>query len=139
MRPSRIIANVVGMMLFIQVILGGSSVLLNVSLVYHLVWGVITFIVLVVATVLAVRDYGSKSTLFKVSIVAIVDFVIQGILGALSITLNSDAVVVVHLTNAFVLAVLVTYMISFSDSADKLTRSTTTPSASTRMGSSNPK
>lgn len=117
MRPSRITANVVGMMLFIQVILGGSAVVLNFPIIYHLVWGTLTFAVLVIATVFAAKDYGSGSTLFKVAVAAIVDFVVQGILGLISF--GSDLAVVVHLTNAFLLGVIVTYLISFADSADK--------------------
>jgi heme A synthase len=118
MRPSRIFTNLVGFMLFVQVILGGIVVLVNSAVLgFHLIWGVITFAVLIVATALAVRDYGTKSTLFKIAIAAIVDFVIQGVLGFLSF--GSDVIVVVHLTNAFVLAVVVTYMISFADSSDR--------------------
>jgi heme A synthase len=105
------------MMLFVQVILGGSSTVLGFPVIYHIIWGVLTFGVLIVATVLAVRQYGSRSTLFKVAIAAIVDFVVQGVLGL--IALGSDAAVVVHLTNAFLLAVFVTYLISFADSAEK--------------------
>ncbi len=72
---------------------------------------------LIVATVLAVRDYGSKSTIFKVGIAALVDYVIQIILGF--IALGSDVTIVVHLTNAFLLVVIVTYLISFADSAER--------------------
>ena len=111
-------------MLFVQVILGGSAVLLNLDIGYHVAWGIATFVVLVATTVFVVRSYGSKSTIFKVSIAAIVDFVVQGILGLFSF--SSDTFVVVHLTNAFVLAVIVTYMISFVDSADKNTDVRTT-------------
>ena len=105
------------MMLFVQVILGGSSVVLNFPIIYHLVWGTLTFIVLVFASVLAVRDYGSASTLFKVAIASIVDYVVQIVLGF--VALGSDVFVVVHLTNAFLLAVFVTYLISFADSAER--------------------
>jgi len=50
---------------------------------------------------------------------AIADYVLQIILGFIALGANSGVVVVVHLTNAFVLGVLVTYLISFADSADK--------------------
>ena len=50
MKPSRIVTNLVGLMLFVQVILGGSALLLGVPIFYHLVWGAATFIMLVVAT-----------------------------------------------------------------------------------------
>jgi len=113
MKTTRILANIVGIMLFIQVILGGSSVLLNFPIVYHLIWGVSTFAVLVATTVLVARSYGLRSGIFRVSIAAIVDFVIQGALGVLSF--GSDVAVVVHLTNAFVVAVLATYLISMAD------------------------
>ena len=117
------------MMLFVQVILGGSAVVFpSFPIIYHLVWGTLTFIVLIVATVLAMRDYGSASTLFKVAIASIVDFVVQGILGL--IALGSDVFVVVHLTNAFLLAVIVTYLISFADTADRAA-ATLRPQAST--------
>ncbi|TMI48193.1 hypothetical protein E6H20_09885 [Candidatus Bathyarchaeota archaeon] len=116
-RQTRITANLVGMMIFVQVILGGSSFVLGWDVIYHLVWGTLTFIVLIAATVLARRDFGVDSTLFKVGLAAIVDFVIQGILGLFSF--GSGVAIVVHLTNAFLLAVIVTYLISFADSADK--------------------
>jgi hypothetical protein len=108
-------------MLFVQVILGGSSVVLGLDIRYHLVWGTLTFIVLVATTVLARKDFGTGSTLFKVAVASIVDFVAQGILGLFA--LGSDIAVVVHLTNAFLLAVIVTYLISFADSADRASTS----------------
>ena len=110
-------ANIVGMMLFVQVILGGGSVVLRFPVEYHLVWGVLTFLVLVTTEVLAARDFGLMSSLSKVAIAAIADFVIQGILGLMAF--SSAVAIVVHLTNAFLLAVLVTYLIVFVDSADK--------------------
>ena len=112
--------NLVGMMLFVQVILGGSSVVLGLPIVYHLVWGIATFAVLIVAIVLGFRSYGSKSSLFRVGAASVVIFVIQGILGLFSF--GSSVAIVIHLTNAFVLAVVVTYMISFADSLDKSPR-----------------
>jgi heme A synthase len=127
MKPTRIIANAVGGMLFIQVILGGLSVLLNVPVTYHIIWGVVTFVVLVVATVFAARDYGRMSGMFKIGLAAIADYIIQGILGFFA--LSSDAVVVIHLTNAFVLAVLATYLISNADRAESMVK--THPSAAT--------
>jgi heme A synthase len=127
LRLSRIVANLVGIMLFVQVILGGSAVVLGLPIIYHLIWGSITFAVLVVTTILAVRDYGPKSTLFRVAIVAILDFVLQGILGLISF--GSGPAVVVHLTNAFLLGVLVTYLISFADSAERVARSSILPRA----------
>jgi heme A synthase len=119
LKPTRIITNLVGLMLFVQVILGGSAALLNVDVRYHLVWGVVTFGVLVIATVYAARELGSKSTLFRTGIAAIADYVVQIILGFIALGTNSGAIIVVHLTNAFVLGVLVTYLISFADAADK--------------------
>jgi hypothetical protein len=67
--------------------------------------------------VLAARSFGTESTLLKVGLASIVDFVIQGILGLFSF--GSGVALVIHLTNAFLLAVIVTYLISFADSADK--------------------
>ena len=119
LKPVRIVANLVGMMLFVQVILGGSATVLGLPVIYHLIFGVLSFAVLIVATVLAARESGSKSTLFKVGIASIVDFVVQGVLGLGALSLGSDTLVVVHLTNGFLLAVFVTYLISFADSADK--------------------
>jgi len=132
MRPSRITANLVGFMLFVQVILGGSAVLLSFPISYHIVWGIITFAVLIVATVLAARDYGRRSPILKIALAAIADFVIQGILGLLAF--SSDTIVVVHLTNAFVLAVLATYLISYVDRADSMKP----PISSARVPSSPP-
>jgi len=110
-------------MLFVQVILGGSAVFGYIDVRYHLVWGVVTFGVLIIATVYAARELGSKSTLFRTGIVAIADYVVQIILGFIALGTNSGVVIIVHLTNAFVLGVLVTYLISFADSADKASTS----------------
>ena len=68
MKLSRILAIVVGGMLFVQPILGGSAVLLNFPIACHLYWGIATFIVLVVATGIAVRDYGRSSPTFKIGV-----------------------------------------------------------------------
>ena len=119
MKPTRIVANLVGLMLFVQVILGGSAVFGYVDVRYHLVWGVLAFGVLIIATVYAASELGRKSTLFRTGIAAIADYVIQIILGFIALGTNSGAIIVVHLTNAFVLGVLVTYLISFADAAEK--------------------
>jgi heme A synthase len=111
------------MMLFVQVILGGLATVLGYPVIYHIIWGGLTFVVLIIATVFAARRLGSKSTLFRTGIAAIADYVVQIILGFIALGLNNDAVVVVHLTNAFVLGVLVTYLISFADSAEKASAS----------------
>jgi heme A synthase len=120
MRPSRTLANLVGFMLFVQVILGGGAALLpNFTVDYHLYWGVATLVVLIVATVYAARELGIRSTLFRTGIAAIADFIVQAGLGLTALFTGNNAVVLVHLTNAFVLSVLVTYLISFADAADK--------------------
>ena len=119
MRPSRTLANLVGFMLFVQVILGGSATLLGFTVLPHIFWGGITFIVLIVATFYAARELGSRSTLFRTGLAAIADFVVQIGLGFTALVTSNDAVVLVHLTNAFVLGVLATYLISFADAADK--------------------
>jgi heme A synthase len=119
MKPSRILTNLVGIMLFVQVVLGGGAVLLNFPLIIHIIWGGITFVVLIVATAYAARELGLKSTLFRTGIASIADYIVQIILGFVALGLNNDAVVVVHLTNAFLLGVIVTYLISFADTADK--------------------
>ncbi len=111
------------MMLFVQVVLGGLATVLGHPVIYHIIWGGVTFVVLIIATVYAARQLGSKSTLFRTGIAAIADYVVQIILGFVALGLNNDAVVVVHLTNAFVLGVLVTYLISFADSAEKMSTS----------------
>jgi len=100
-------------MLFVQVILGGSAVFGYIDVQYHLVWGVVTFGVLIIATVYAARQLGSKSALFRTGIV----------LGFIALGTNSGVVIIIHLTNAFVLGVLVTYLISFADSAEKASTS----------------
>jgi heme A synthase len=104
-------------MLFVQVILGGSSTLLGLSIDFHIIWGSLSLVVLIVTTVLAARDFGTGSNMFKVGIAAIIDFVLQGALGF--VAFGSDVVVVVHLANAFILGILVTYFIMFADRADK--------------------
>ena len=108
-------------MLFIQVILGGGAVLLGWDVNYHVAWGVVTFITLIIATVLAFRHYGQQSNMFKVGVAAIVDYVLQIVLGfiALNVTVNTGLTIVIHLTNAFLLGVFTTYFISFADSADR--------------------
>ena len=108
-------------MLFVQVILGGSSTLLSFPINYHIIWGVLTFVVLIVTTGLGAREYGRRSNLVKVGIAAILVFVLQGLLGLAAF--DSATVVVVHLANAFILGTLVTYFIIFADSADKALRS----------------
>ena len=123
MKPTRMVANLVGFMLLVQVILGGSAVFGFIDVIYHIIWGALTFVVLIIATVFAARKLGSKSTLFRTGTAAIVDYVVQIILGFVALGLNNDAVVVVHLANAFVLGVLVTYLISFADSAEKASAS----------------
>ncbi len=111
------------MMIFVQVILGGSTTVLGYpNIIYHIIWGTLTLIVLVAATLLARRDFGTTSTLFKVATAAIADFAIQIVLGL--IALGSSIAVVIHLTNAFLLAVIVTYLISFADTADKASTTT---------------
>jgi len=123
LKPARLVANFVGLMLFVQVILGGSAVFGYIDVQYHLVWGVVTFGVLIIATVYAARQLGSKSTLFRTGIAAIADYVVQIILGFIALGTNGGVVIIVHLTNAFVLGVLVTYLISFADSAEKASTS----------------
>lgn len=127
MKPYRILSNLVGFMLFVQVILGGIATLIDTNYRFvHVIWGVLSLAVLIVATIFGFRELGSKSTLFRVGIVAIVDFLVQGGIGIGAILNNYDpTTVVVHLTNAFVLTVLVTYLISFADSADKAAALTT--------------
>ena len=122
MKPYRVVSNLVGFMLFVQVILGGFATLIQREPYEstHIVWGIITFAVLIVATVYAVKALGTKSSLFRVGIAAIIDFVIQIGLGLGILFNNYDSVtVVIHLTNAFVLGVLTTYLISYADAADK--------------------
>ena len=113
-------------MIFVQVILGGSATVLGFPIIYHLVWGTLTLIVLIVTTVLARRDFGASSNLFKVAVASIADFIVQIVLGLFSVGLfpfGSSIVLVVHLTNSFLLAVIVTYLISFADSADRASTS----------------
>ena len=49
MKLTRITANLVGMMLFVQVILGGLATVLRFDVIYHIVWGVLTFAALIIA------------------------------------------------------------------------------------------
>jgi heme A synthase len=83
----------------------------------------LAFGVLIIATVYAASELGSKSTLFRTGIAAIADYVVQIILGFIALGTNSGVIIVIHLTNAFVLGVLVTYLISFADSAEKTSTS----------------
>ncbi len=117
MKPARALANIVGPMLFVQVILGGSALLLGFPIEIHIIWGLLTFVVLIVTTVLGARTYGMRSSLARVGIAAIVIFVLQGLLGFAAF--GSDTIVVVHLANAFILGILVTYFIVFADRSEK--------------------
>jgi hypothetical protein len=89
LKPARIVGNLVGLMLSVQVILGGSAVFGYVDVRYHLVWGVLAFGVLIIATVYAASELGRKSTLFRTGIAAIADYVIQIILGFIALGTNS--------------------------------------------------
>src|SRR5215831_13875382 len=104
-------------MLFVQVILGGGAVLLNFPIDVHIFWGTLTFIVLAVTTGLSARTYGRRSNIVKVGLAAILVFIFQGFLGFAAF--SSDTIVVVHLANAFILGILITYFIMFADSAEK--------------------
>lgn len=104
----------VGGMLFVQVILGGGSVLLRFPAAYHLVWGSLTFVVLLAAAFLFAREFGVRSTIFGVVIAAILDFIIQGLLGLASF--SSAVAIVAHLANAFVLISLTTSLILLASS-----------------------
>ena len=104
-------------MIFIQVVLGGSATILGLNVLYHLIWGTLTFVMLVVTMVLAMKDFGTGSNLVKVAVAAVIDYVVQGILGLLSF--GAGVALVVHLTNGFLLAVIITYLISFADTADR--------------------
>lgn len=118
-------------MLLVQVILGGIATLINRDFENaHIFWGVATFAVLIVATVYGVKALGTKSTLFRIGIAAIVDFIIQAALGLGILFNNYDSTtVVIHLTNAFILGIFVTNLISTADAADKaaLAAATTKP------------
>ena len=96
-------------MLFVQVILGGGAVVLRFPQGYHLIWGVLTFVVLLSATFIIARDYGVRSKILRVAALAILDFVIQGFLGLAAF--GSAVAIVAHLANAFVLAALATWLI----------------------------
>src|SRR5207247_10933313 len=100
MKPSRILANLVGMMLFVQVILGGSATVLQFPVIYHLVWGILTFVVLIVATVYAVREYGSRSTLFRVGMASIADYVDQVVLRDFALVIVPGIIALFLLSNA---------------------------------------
>jgi heme A synthase len=109
MTPTRMLANILAGMLVIQVILGGAATLLSLSKSAHVVWGVVSFVALLVLVYLVIREFGTKSIPFRFSLAAVVDYIIQGILGFVSF--NSNYVLLVHLTNAFVLMALITMLI----------------------------
>ncbi len=117
-------------MLLIQVVLGGAASLLNFPIGVHIVWGIATFAVLIALTALIAKDVGTKSIVFRISIAVIADFVIQGVLGITALIYSSDDIVLVHLTNAFILAVLATTLISFNRSVTPIEESAHSKSAS---------
>lgn len=118
MTPTQSLANALGGMLLIQVVLGGAATLVSFPIVYHIVWGVLTFAVLVALMAVSARTLGTQSIIFKLSIVVVIDFVVQGALGfaALPTTIYMSDIVLIHLTNAFILAVLATTLISYNRS-----------------------
>ncbi len=103
-------SNVIAGMLIIQVILGGAAVIFGYTTGPHVVWGVITFVAFLALVFLVVREFGTKSLPFRISLVGVVDFIIQGILGFVSFK-SSDALLV-HLTNAFILVAITSTLIS---------------------------
>ncbi|MHB1868077.1 MAG: hypothetical protein ACYCPP_03935 [Nitrososphaerales archaeon] len=100
---------VVATMLLIQVALGGAAVFLNLPVISHLAWGVLSFVALLALVYLIVKQFGTKSKPFRYSIIAVVDFIIQGILGFIS--LNSNIATMVHLANAIILMIMVVILI----------------------------
>ena len=100
---------VLATMLLIQIALGVAAVFLNLPVISHLAWGVLSFAVLLALVSLIVKQLGMKSKPFRYSIIAIVDFIIQGILGFISF--NSNVATMVHLANAVILMVIVVMLI----------------------------
>ncbi|MHB2035414.1 MAG: hypothetical protein ACYCPW_01540 [Nitrososphaerales archaeon] len=109
MTPIRSLSMVVATMLLIQVALGGAAVFLNLPVISHLAWGVLSFVALLALVYLIVKQFGTKSKPFRYSIIAVVDFIIQGILGFIS--LNSNIATMVHLANAIILMIMVVILI----------------------------
>src|SRR3989442_3584318 len=98
-------------MLFVQVILGGSAVFGFIDVLYHIIWGALTFVVLIFATVFASSELGSKSTLFTTGIASIAVYVVQIILGLITLGPNSRQGIMVHLPYPIMIAVIVEYLI----------------------------
>jgi heme A synthase len=111
--PTQRLANAFGGMLLIQVVLGGAATLIGFPIEFHVIWGILTFVVLLVLLAMSARTLGTKSIVFKLSIAVLVDYIVQGALGFVSMGGNGD-VILVHLTNAFILAVLATTLISYN-------------------------
>ncbi|HVB12701.1 MAG TPA: hypothetical protein VNE86_06175 [Nitrososphaerales archaeon] len=109
MTPIRSLSMVVATMLLIQIALGAATVFLNLPVISHLALGVLSFVALLALVYLVVKQFGTKSKPFRYSIIAVVDFIIQGILGFVS--LNSSVALIVHLANAIILMVIVVMLI----------------------------
>jgi heme A synthase len=123
LKASQRLANALGGMLLIQVVLGGAAVLINNSYITpHIIWGILTFAVLIALTVVSARELGTKSIIFRLSIAVIVDFIVQVLLGFLSLAalggsltfITPGSFVLIHLTNAFILAILATTLIAYN-------------------------
>lgn len=100
---------VVATMLLIQIALGAAAAFLNLPIISHLAWGVLSFAALLALVFLIRKQFSTQSKPFRYSIIAVVDFIIQGILGFVS--LNSSVASIVHLANAIILMVLVIMLI----------------------------
>jgi hypothetical protein len=130
--PSQTLSNLLGGMLLIQVVLGGASLLISDSyFIFHLIWGILTFAVLIALTAVTAKSMGTKSITFKLSIAVIIDFVIQGLLGFTAMALNSNQFILVHLTNAFILIVLASMLISYNRALAPIAASAKAASAPT--------
>ena len=109
MTPIRTLSMVVATMLLIQIILGGAAAVFNFPVVSHLAWGVLSFVALLALVYLIVKQFGTKSKPFRYSLIAVIDFIIQGIIGFVSF--NSGIALVVHLANAIVLLIIFVMLI----------------------------
>lgn len=71
---SRLLSNILAGMLIIQVILGLSGSLLGFAAIPHLVWGGISYVVLLALVFVITKEFGEKSILLPLSLVAFADY-----------------------------------------------------------------
>jgi heme A synthase len=121
MKPAAILFHVTAAWIFLQLILGALLVFGYIDPTVHIIDGLIVFglaVATMVVTLLSKPRY-RPSMLF--SIILVVLILIQGVLGF--IAFHSDAVVVVHFTNAMIIYAIAVVGVFYSRQWSKMSQS----------------